>query len=162
MPEQQRSKQIINDEWAWVIQSGAAICVATHDSAMRPHLTRAWAGQLSKDRSELSVFLPISHANQSLTDLGICPDVAVVIGRPSNYISVQVKGLLLGLGEPTAEDISYIDRYWKEFLNEMDQAGFPPEQGLLLRGGDLIRLTISVVSIFTQTPGDGAGEEIKT
>ena len=157
MAAQRKGPPTINDELAELIEGGVILVLATSDDTLTPHLTRAWAAQLTEDRTGLSVLVPTAQAHQCLADLEKRSNVSVSACRASTYDAVQLKGRVVDRGPAEAKDALRLDRFWSLLFEDVGKVGVPADLARAMDSEGHIHLTIALDDIFDQRPGPGAG-----
>jgi hypothetical protein len=143
-----------------VLGHGVTVIVATTDAQLRPHIARAWGPELTADRHiGVCVEAPAdSKTNQQLTNGA---EIAVTLTRPSTYLSIQLKGVVLAVGAPTAFQLRRVDEHHAAFAAEAASVGVSTRlTPRLIDRGSLIWARVAVHDCFDQTPGVTAGARL--
>jgi general stress protein 26 len=135
---------------------GSAIMVATHDDHHRPHVTRGWGGRLDPATGRLDLAITVSDDLQVVADLEANSAVAVTFVRPSNYLAMQVTGLVEWIGEIGPDDRERIDDHIERFVEEVVPMGMPRSVATIA-GDRFVTIRIAMRQFFDQTPGHKAG-----
>lgn len=143
-----------------LIAEGTATVIATCDEALRPALTRGWAVAVSTDGGELTLCLEAADGSPTRTNLEASGAVAITCSRPTTYRTVQVKGEVAAVEEPTAEQLEAVARHAAAFSAEVEPLGLPPRAGERLLGGGLVAVRVRPLEVFDQTPGPKAGTRL--
>ena len=87
--------------------------------------------------------------------------VAVGFSPPTIARAVQVKGVVIWVGEPEAADLARVERHVRSFVAECERIGAPAElsQRMFVRAG-LVAVQFSIDEVFDQTPGPTAGRRL--
>lgn len=143
------------------IHSGVAVGVASRDESLRPAFARAWGPQVSADLR--SVTLCVSAAEGSPTRSNLEANGAAALGfcPPTIAKAVQLKGVVVALGEPDHDDLARVERHVRAFEAECARIGAPPEVATrMFDGSVLILISVAIDEGFDQTPGPTAGRRL--
>jgi hypothetical protein len=143
------------------VEGGVAVGVATRDESMRPAFTRAWGPLVSADRRSLT--LCVSASEGSATRANLEGNAAVALGfcPPTIAKAVQLKGVAVVLGEPSAQDLEHVERHVSAFRAECGRIGVPPEvANRMFVGATLLLIKVSIDEGYDQTPGPTAGRRL--
>jgi hypothetical protein len=164
-----KSNSLISAAFATVLEGGMSINVAARDARNLPSISRALGCRFSRDRRRLTVFLSRAQAAAVLADVRDNGAVAVVFADPSTHESWQFKGAD-AREEPLARgDAGRIRTYVETFVRDVTPLGHRPELIRLLFAGpretpppdDWAAVTFTPADVFTQTPGQAAGEPLR-
>jgi hypothetical protein len=146
----------IDDELASFLVDGQSMVVATRNAALEPHATRA-CGLRVLGRDRIAVMLPRATSAQTIANLEQNGEIAVGVGCPWNYRCFQLKGRSVGVTEATAEDVALCEQQMRAFANGVAVFGYTRAQARNLWLFDNWRVEVLVTSVYSQTPGPGAG-----
>jgi hypothetical protein len=151
---------VITPELAAFLEGGVSIHIATRNDRFEPHGARVAAVKVDADRTYVTAYVPKVVAGPLVVDLQANGQVALGFGRPSDDRACQVKGTFVSARAASARERQLVDRQWRAVLSDLAQIGFPSEvtQGWLTWPSIAIRLRVT--SLFSQTPGPGAGAPI--
>jgi hypothetical protein len=150
----------ISDEMAAFLEQGNSMLVATRNAALEPHATRACGVRvLGADR--IAVLLPRATAAQTRANLQENGDVAVCVGSPTDFRTVQLKGRCLGVTDCSPEDLLLSEQQLRGFADAVAPLGVGRAQARNLWLFDCWCIEVHVTSAYTQTPGPGAGARIE-
>ena len=149
-------------EPAALIARPVSIIVGTCNAVHRPHVMRAAAARLSKDRSQLTLLMPTSSGAQVLADLRDNGGIAVVFSEPTTHRTLQVKGRSACILDCTPDDLAFAAAHRARFAEEIGELGFGAEiaDAILGRGEALVAVCFTIAEAFDQTPGPAAGERL--
>lgn len=160
MKQKNTMSNVMDEKLTAFIESGVAIVVATRNATLQPHLSRAWAGKLSDDKSTLTLYLPTKQATNCLDDLARCNQISAVFSRPSDYVTVQLKGQCVEIG-PSVQEISpHVHTYWQQFMQALIAVGIKEPLAQKLWSDGITPITINITHCYSQTPGPNAGNEL--
>jgi hypothetical protein len=151
---------VIDEGARELLLAGVATVVATRDDRMRPSLQRGWALAVSEDGREVTVCVPAPPGSQTRENLEAGGAVAITCSRPTTYRTVQVKGQLVAIHDPTAEQRAAAEAHADAFSQEVEELGLPPGAGRRMFDTDLVAVTITVAELYDQTPGPRAGARL--
>jgi hypothetical protein len=146
---------MLSEDVADFLQSGVAIILATVDGEL-PELWRASGAVVDPDRTTVTLYLPDSFGAAALEKLEQHPRVAAVFTRPSDYMSLQVKGTFTCLRKAGSVDRELQRRYREEFFRAVREVGLVRPERMIFSSSVAIELRVE--EVFDQTPGPGAGE----
>lgn len=145
------------------IESGVSVVVGTRDEGLVPEIVRAWGPQVNRDRRSVRICVPEATSVRTRTNLVGNGRIAVAFSLPSNYETVQLKGLHLRTTKPSAEDLRRVDHHREAFASVNESIGVPRARVESFWRRELVGSTLFVTihfvvhAIFNQTPGPGAG-----
>jgi hypothetical protein len=152
----------IDDELREFLQSGVAAVAGTASPEGRPRVTFVWGVRVHEERGRVSFFIEAGRSGEFLGDANPDAPIAITVGHPTTYRSVQLKGRVLGVRASAPEDRHWVERHQADFLSATSLVGDDP---LIVRqhwgdNEDLRRVDIEVARAFDQTPGPAAGREL--
>jgi len=150
----------IGQRLASFLERGNSIIVATRNAALVPAVTRATAIRvIAPDR--VTVLLPPSTSAQVLANLESNGEIAVCVSWPRDFRTYQLKGRCLSIGPSTPEDLVSSEQQLHGFAGAVAPFGNTRAQVRNLWLFDTVRAEVLVTSLFTQTPGPGAGARVE-
>jgi hypothetical protein len=85
--------------------------------------------------------------------LGFCP--------PTIAKAVQLKGVVVLVGEPDSDDLERVERHVRAFAAECARIGIAPEVAArMFDGSALVLISVAIDEGFDQTPGPMAGRRL--
>ncbi|OAI41481.1 hypothetical protein AYO38_03590 [bacterium SCGC AG-212-C10] len=151
---------LVDEELQEFLESPAAIIAGTVDNAGNPHVGHGWAVQVAADRNTISLYLEPQRCAALLADARENGRIAATFAHVVSYRSVQLKGRMVGEGEPSDEERAYVQRHQDGFLAACISVGDPHDSVAALLHGDVYRIDFSVDAAFDQTPGPDAGRTL--
>jgi hypothetical protein len=142
------------------VESGVGVLVGTGDDTGKPCATYGWAPRVAPDGVTLEVFVDSLRAGQTLANLRANGRIAVTIGHPVSYRSVQFKGTIRDHGQPDERDNAWVAKQREEFVVSTALVGDPPATIRNLWLDDVVRISFTVEKAFDQTPGPEAGKPL--
>ena len=111
---------------AELARQGVAVIVGTCDAALVPAVTRGWGPVLSADGSRLTLCVDAPEGSPTRANLEAGSPLAVTMSRPTSYLSVQLKGPVVALGEPDAAATGAVAAHLEAVVAETVAIGVPP------------------------------------
>jgi hypothetical protein len=143
-----------------LLESPCALIVATVDADGLPDGTRGWGLQVLPDGEHVRVLLS-SNASRSLDNLGTTGAIAITATHFVTLESVQLKGRLVALEPATDDDRRRFERFCTEAFEEIANVeGTPATIVARMRPPGVVAATVTVESVFDQTPGPAAGARL--
>ncbi len=139
------------------LESGISIAVGTASADNRPEVVRGLGAQVRPDAGGLTLFVEQSVAARTLDNLQENPNLAVTFSRILDHKTVQLKGTLLRQRTAHADEQGLVEAYVQAFAEQAYIAGLPKHITRRVRRWPCVALEFCVASIFSQTPGPGAG-----
>ena len=154
---------LIGPEQAALIARRVSVIVGSRDAAHRPHVMRAVGRRVSDDLRQVTVFLPTAQGGALLADLRANGQIAVVFSEPSTHRTVQLKGDDARITPLAPDDPPHIERYLRDFADEIGQLGFTQDVAdtlVVRRMDELVAVHFTPLAAFEQTPGPTAGQPL--
>ena len=150
---------MIGSEFAELLESPCSLIVGTVDAAGLPDASRAWGVEVLDDRTLrmlLSTQAPVTRANVEHGGA-----VALTATHFSTFESVQLKGYVTRVDEATPADRIRFDAYCAGAARAIAESdGTPEELVMRFMTSSVYACTMSVESVFDQTPGRSAGSQL--
>ena len=87
--------------------------------------------------------------------------IAVVLNPPTAGRALQLKGVVVNVGEPGPADLDRAEQHFEAFAVEAERLGVPRElTRRSFRRSDLFAVRFSIDEVFDQTPGQRAGARL--
>jgi len=150
----------LSDELVAFLQSGLAIVVATRDEKLAPEIARGWGLEVDADAGTATLCIAAPPDSRSRSNLEANAALAVTCSRPSTYRTVQLKGTVDELREPSERQLASVRRHLEAFVDEVGTVGVPPEGARTFLSGELFSVRLDVREVYDQTPGPQAGERL--
>jgi hypothetical protein len=160
VPAPEPCSELLDPDLVAFVHGGVAGMLGTSNADQMPALTRAFAVRVAPDGRTIDLFVGRAQSATCLANIAAGRPMAVLIGSPTDYRSMQMKGEAANCQEPGADDAAWLDRYWRLFEASVDQIGMPPAQSARFRCRDVVRVTFVPTALFRQTPGPGAGSPL--
>jgi hypothetical protein len=151
---------VVSPELATFVSGGVVIVAATRDADLRPELTRAWGPLVSADGAAVTLCLNAAPGSRMVSNLEGNGAIAVTFVLPTTYRGVQMKGTVLGMREPTAEELTRVEEHVAAFVDQVEQVGVPANLARRLVQPEFVAVTFAVRELYDQTPGPGAGARL--
>jgi hypothetical protein len=143
-----------------LIAGGVATIVASRDDRLRPSIARGWAIEVSADGTDVRLCVEAPVGSRMRDNLQSNGAIAVTCSRPTTYRTVQLKGRVASIADPSAEQLADVERHAEAFSSEAEQVGLGPGSGFRLLDSALLSVIFEVAEIYDQTPGPNAGARI--
>jgi hypothetical protein len=148
------------EEVATFVTGGVAVIVATRDGELRPQIGRGWGPDVSPGGDALTLCIGVPAGSRMRSNLEQGSPVAATFSLPTSYRTVQIKGDVLELGEPTAAQLARVEEHYDVLARETEQVGFSRELLRRLIDRALVAVTFSTRELYDQTPGVNAGARL--
>ena len=155
-----RGETAVDADVAAFLAAGVAAVVASRDAGLRAEIARAWGPELAADGCVLRICVAAAAGSKMLVNLEQHGAVAITFTLPTTYRSVQIKGVVRELREPTQEELERVVRHIEAFLDEAERVGVPRRLGARFAEPPFSALTIEIRELYDQTPGAGAGRSL--
>jgi hypothetical protein len=143
-----------------LLETGAAIMVATRDAELRTHVTRGWGGYLDAETGHLSLALTDYPGSGVIPDLEANRLIAVSLARPVNYQSMQLKGVVASIADCTTEEQARVNAHVARFVEETVSVG-GPRTIARIAGSQFIQVRVAIDHSYEQTPGPDAAAGLR-
>jgi hypothetical protein len=152
---------VIGPELRARLAEGYAAVAATCDERLRPALARVWGMEVSPDGRQLTFCVEAPPGSRMRANLERGSMVALTATKPTTYRSMQVKGRLRSIREPTVEDLSRAVGQRDAFADNVVPLGIEPARGVrFMREETLFTAVVDVEELYDQTPGPSAGARL--
>jgi hypothetical protein len=145
---------------AELARQGIAVIVGSRDPGLRPAVTRGWGPVLSAHGTRLELCVDAPAGSDTEANLRAGSPLAVTLGRPSTYLTVQLKGPLLDVRPPDAAARRQVAEHMEAFVAETNPLGVAEAVVRATLGEALLAVAIEVAERYDQTPGPGAGRAL--
>jgi hypothetical protein len=139
-----------------LIAGGVATIVATRDEQLRPSIGRGWGISVSTEGGEVTLCVEAAAGSRMRANLEAGGIIAVTCSLPTTYRTVQLKGRVLAVVEPNAEQLKLVHDHAEAFSTEAEQVGLPPRCGFRFLDDGLASVSFAVAELYDQTPGPNA------
>lgn len=140
-----------------LLGEGTATVIATRDERMRPALARGWAVVVSADGSEISLCVAAPEGSAVRANLEQNGAIAITCSSPATYRTVQAKGEVVAISDPTPEELAAVDAHVAAFSRDIQPLGLPRDAARRLLEERLVTVRVRPRELFDQTPGPNAG-----
>ena len=144
-----------------VLEGGVSILVGTCDAERRPDAARGVGAAVSRDRTEITIYLHETWGARALANLRARGEIAVGFSRPLDAFAMQLKGRCTRFLAPSEGDRSVVDRYHATYGEQLYMTGFPRSITKRFIFWPAVGVTFAVRDIFVQTPGPDAGKRLE-
>jgi hypothetical protein len=148
---------VISADLKEFVESGVAVLIGTVGSDGGPRLAYAWGPRVHPDGQRVTVYVDEPRAAALLEGRALNPQVAATFTDPVSVRSVQLKGRILDVGEPTEAERAWVTRHREAFTASTSLIGDPPNVIRNLWMDRTVRVEFTAERAFDQTPGPNAG-----
>jgi hypothetical protein len=148
------------EEIATFVTGGVAVVVATRDGDLRPQAGRGWGPLILPAGDAMTLCIGVPAGSRMRSNLEQGSPVVATFSQPTSYRTVQIKGDVLELGEPTAAQLARVEEHYDVLARETEQVGFSRELLRRLMDRALVAVTFSARELYDQTPGVNAGARL--
>ncbi|MEJ0098246.1 MAG: pyridoxamine 5'-phosphate oxidase family protein [Pseudomonadota bacterium] len=153
---------MLDEAFCEFLTGANAMMVATRDTANAPTITRPAGCVVSPDRTRVVVYLVEDPADPTITNIRDTGAIALVLARPSNYETYQLKGIDARSEAITDADQPNLLHYNDIIIAEMISVGLTRQLASDIIPApqvSMARVSFSPCEVYRQTPGPGAGEK---
>jgi hypothetical protein len=149
---------VLDTDTAAFLEGGCGMVLAVALDDGTPVVARGWGLAVTEHNPpRVRLLIPADDA-AVLERLRDTSHVAVTAGSVRTYRAIQLKGRSVAVEEATKEDRARAARYIDAFFTDLlDVYGMPRELCDRFAPVDVTACTITVDSLYDQTPGPGAG-----
>jgi Pyridoxamine 5'-phosphate oxidase len=151
---------VVDADLVAFVRSGVAIVVATRDEEMRPEIARAWGADVATNGNSVTLCVTALPGSKTRSNLERNGAIAVTFTLPTTYRSVQMKGSVLDVRDPSPTEHARVERHIALFADQTEQVGLPRSGAQQLAERNLLAVTFAVRELYDQTPGPNAGERM--
>lgn len=144
------------------MESGVDISIGVRAANGRPLAGRAAGVRL--DGTEMRLTVSEQTYGDMIESVAAGSPLAVTFSRAIDHRSIQIKAAGARILPPDAEDCAAAARDAAHFRDELVSVGYEPAWSSLFMAYDRSRLVVLACvprAAFAQTPGPGAGEELR-
>jgi hypothetical protein len=150
---------MVTPELAEFLSGQLDIQMGTRDAELRPHSVRVTAMRVEDDQHVVA-FVPDIGAAEVLRDLTANGQVAIFAGRPPDNRAYQLKGVFADAQAAQPSDRTFIEHYWDTYLESLAMIGIARLTFSHWPVWPSTAVRVRVTSVFSQTPGPGAGASV--
>lgn len=155
---------LIDAELAAFMESGTSLNLASCNRALVPSVARAIGCRVTEGGRVVRLLVSQQHAAKVLDHIGETGRVAMVASRPSTHRTVQLKADTARIEHACEADLAAVRRYLDSFPAELAPMHYEPgmiRAFLTCPDADVRAVVFTPCAAFSQTPGSGAGRELK-
>jgi hypothetical protein len=143
------------------LQEGLPIHIGTRNADLEPSGARVTAVKVDADGEHVTVYVPLVAGAPLLDDLRANGQVAIVIARPADERSCQVKGTFVESWTPSADEEAFARQQYERALQAVEVVGIPRNGSESWQMSPCVAVRFRANALFTQTPGPGAGARLR-
>lgn len=153
--------EVIDQGLTDFLERGCAMVIGTVSPDGAPHAQRAWGCSVTGP-TRLRVLLDASD-DVLREHAGGHGRIAITSADVRTLRSVQLKGWVVGLEPPGAEDLARCEQHNDELISDIHETDFYPREltERMLPPGYVVAV-VEVEEFFDQTPGPGAGARMSS
>lgn len=142
------------------LSGGLSLLVATCDANARPVCCRGVGLLVWENRQGVTVYLPRATSAPLVANLAQHPAVALVLSRPNDYHTVQLKGAATRVEEAGEGARVTVEGFMEAFGSLVDDLGVPRHLWERVTHWPCVAVEVAVSEVYLQTPGPGAGAAV--
>lgn len=143
------------------IESGVASIICVADKHFHTQGARSWGSYLCDERETLTIFIQAEAARPVISCLQENPNYALILSKPTNYQSLQIKGKFISSFTASNKDKLLIERYISLFTQEITSMGAPFSLMDNIITSPAVGMQLTIDEIYDSTPGKVAGRRIE-
>ena len=154
---------VLTPELEAFCQSGVSVVIAAGGPGQAPVACLGCGCRILPD-GRMRLLLPWSGNDELVTVAQRGGRVAATFSQPITHRSIQLKGSGASVATPADEDRVAAVRQRDGLREELIEVGYLPtfaEAYCRVEPGDVVAIDITLDTAFVQTPGPGAGAELK-
>lgn len=152
---------MLDPETTAFLGTGCALIVGTVDDDGAPHATRGWGALVLPATTGRIRLLVDADDHEPIEHLRPGSAIAVTATSVRTLRSVQLKGSVLAVVDPTDEDVARAAEYCRQFYADIVETdGVEPELPARLTPERYLAVEIEVHELYDQTPGPRAGRAL--
>jgi hypothetical protein len=144
-----------------VLGTGTSIFVGTIGANMSPLCCRAIAIRADERLATATVYVPIATSRDTLCNLATTRRIAVVVTKPVEHISVQLKGTSRTARLAREDEEAFVRSRLDGLAEALDPIGVPRRVTRSFAHWPAFAIEMDVEQVFEQTPGPRAGTRLR-
>lgn len=141
--------------------TGTSIFVGTIAADGTPMCCRAIALHSDDNLATATVYVPIATSRDTLTNLATTHRLAVVITKPIEHMSVQLKGTSRTARLAREDEESFVRARLDNLADVLDRIGVPRHATRSFAHWPAFAIEMRIDQLFEQTPGPRAGARLR-
>jgi hypothetical protein len=150
----------ITQEMKEFAEAPVAATVGANHPAHGPRLAFGSGVRVYPESNRGDVFVDVRSSGGLLEALQSDSRIAVVLADPITYRSLQFKGRVVDIGEPSPLDLAWVARTREMFTAAVALIGEPPPVSRNYFTDPVRRISFTITDVFDQTPGLNAGRRL--
>jgi hypothetical protein len=143
------------------LETGTSIFVGTIGANMAPLCCRAIALRADERLTTATVYVPIATSRETLCNVATTRRIAVVVTKPVEHISVQLKGTSRTARLARDDEEAFVRSRLEGLADALDRIGVPRRVTRSFAHWPAFAIEIDVDQVFEQTPGPRAGTRLR-
>ncbi len=144
-----------------MLGTGTSIFVGTIGPDMVPLCVRAIAVRADERLGSATVYVPVATSRGTLCNLATTHRIAVVITRPVEHISVQLKGTSRTARLARDDEQAFVRSRLDGLADAVERIGVPRRVTRSFAHWPALAIEMDVEHVFEQTPGPRAGTRLR-
>jgi hypothetical protein len=145
----------------WIGEGGISVILGTADAACVPACCRGIALKLAPDFSRLIAYVPVATSRDVISNAASTRRAAVVVTRPIEHSSVQMKGTVETVRLAGDEEAPFVRQRLDDFADVLHAIGIPRRLTRSSTHWPAFAIELKIDDVFDQTPGPRAGVPIR-
>jgi hypothetical protein len=143
------------------LATGTSVFVGTIAATGAPTCCRAIAVRSDDQLATATIYVPIATSRDTLANLATTHRLAVVVTKPVEHMSVQLKGRSSTARLARADEEPFVRTRLDGLADVLDAIGVPRRVTRSFAHWPAFAIEMQVEEIFEQTPGPKAGTRLR-
>ncbi len=152
---------MIPDRIRCCLDTGTSIFVGTIGANRMPACCRAVAVRSDDGLATATVYVPMATSQEMLANLATTHQLAVVVTKPIEHSSVQLKGVSTTARLARDDEEPFVRSRLEGLADTLDRLGVPRRATRAFNHWPAFAIEMRVDDIFEQTPGPKAGARLR-
>lgn len=141
--------------------SGTTVFISTLGTDGMPSCCRAVALRSDDDLATAVVYVPLATSRDVLRDLATTRRLAVVVTKPIEHASIQLKGVSRTARLARDDEEAFVRSRVAGIAQVLERLGIPLRVTMSVSHWPAFAIEMHVEQIFEQTPGPKAGSRLR-
>jgi hypothetical protein len=143
------------------LEPGLSILIGTADTSGRPSCCRGIAIQSHDEFQTVTVFVPVASSHETIHNVAMTKQLAVVATHPRDNFATQFKGTTLEARLAREDEAAFVRTRVDALADVLDRIGVPRRLTHRVAFWPAFAVTLQVEHVFDQTPGPTAGSRVR-